>query len=91
MTANPAYTVYIKSGAEKQIKSLPRHYKESITKEILNLGANPRPYGVKKLAGLENHYRIRVGPFRVIFTIHDDKLIVVVIRVGARKDICRGF
>ena len=91
MTANSAYTVYIKSGAEKQLKSLPRNYQEKITEAILSLGGNPRPHGVRKLAGLENHYRIRGGPFRIIFTIHDDALIVVVIRVGARKDIYRGL
>jgi mRNA interferase RelE/StbE len=85
------YTVYIKSGAEKQLKKLVKSYKKIITEEILALGDNPRPHGSRKLTALPDHYRIRVGPYRVIYTIQDEKLVVVVIRIGARKDIYREF
>ena len=91
MTADTTYTVYIKSGAEKQLKDIHKNYQKRITEAILALGKNPRPDGVRKLAGLENHYRIRVGPSRVIFTIKDNELIVVVIRIGARKEVYRGL
>lgn len=85
------YTVYIKSGAEKQLKKPPKSYRKVVTEEIFALGDNPRPHGVRKLTALPGHYRIRVGPYRVIYTIQDEKLIVVVIRIGARKEIYRGL
>jgi mRNA interferase RelE/StbE len=54
------------------------------------LADQPRPAGVKKLQGLEDTYRIRVGNFRVLYQIFDVKLVVLVIDVGDRKDIYRG-
>jgi mRNA interferase RelE/StbE len=53
------------------------------------LAAEPRPPGVAKLQGDENLWRIRVGQYRIVYEIHDDRLIVLVVRVGDRKDIYR--
>jgi mRNA interferase RelE/StbE len=57
-----------------------------IKASISDLADNPRPYGYKKLKG-EDAYRIRVGNYRVIYEIEDDKIIVIVVSVGHRKDI----
>ncbi len=54
----------------------------------VNLAEDPRPSGVKKLSG-RDAWRIRVGKYRVIYEVHDDKLIILVISIGQRKDICR--
>jgi mRNA interferase RelE/StbE len=53
------------------------------------LAENPRPPGCKKLRGGENLWRIRVGDFRVIYEIHDDVLVIVVVSVGNRRDVYR--
>ena len=53
------------------------------------LAANPRPKGVKKLSGPDDLYRIRVGDYRIVYQIHDDRLIVLVVRIGHRKDVYR--
>jgi mRNA interferase RelE/StbE len=53
---------------------------------VTALGANPRPPGCKKLTGV-NAWRIRAGDWRVIYQIHDSRLIVLVIRVGHRREI----
>ncbi len=53
------------------------------------LAVNPRPKGVKKLSGLDDLYRIRVGDYRIVYQIHDDRLIVLVVRIGHRKDVYR--
>ncbi len=53
------------------------------------LAANPRPKGVKKLTGLDNLYRIRAGDYRIVYQIRDDRLIVLVVRIGHRKDVYR--
>ncbi|MCE5317539.1 MAG: type II toxin-antitoxin system RelE/ParE family toxin [Parachlamydia sp.] len=47
--------------------------------------------GQIKLKGSENLFRIRVGPYRIIYTIQDDKLIVLVLEIGDRKDIYKGY
>ena len=53
------------------------------------LAANPRPRGVKKLTGLDDLYRIRVADYRIVYQIQDDRLIVLVVRIGHRKDVYR--
>ena len=49
----------------------------------------PQPKGVKKLTGAEDLYRIRVGNYRVVYQIQDNCLIVLVVRIGHRKDVYR--
>ena len=58
-----------------------------ITETILNLADNPRPFGVKKLEGFDDFYRIKKGNHRIIYTIEDDILTVEVLKVGNRKDV----
>jgi mRNA interferase RelE/StbE len=50
---------------------------------------NPRPQGVKELAGEEDLYRIREGGHRIVSTIQDKKLIVLVVKIGDRKEVYR--
>jgi mRNA interferase RelE/StbE len=54
------------------------------------LRTNPRPPGVVKLAGDDNLWRIRIGDYRVVYEIHDNRLIVLVLRVAHRKDVSRS-
>ena len=84
-----AYSVLLKSSAEKSLKKQPRPAQVRLIEAINKLGANPRPPGVTKLQGDGNLWRICVGPYRVVYEIHDDKLIVLVVRIGDRKDIYR--
>jgi mRNA interferase RelE/StbE len=60
-----------------------------LVKRLKTLRDNPRPQGVKKLVGEENLYRIREGDYRLIYTIEDKKLIVLVVKIGDRKEIYR--
>jgi len=53
------------------------------------LGANPRPPGCKALRGTYSGYRIRVGAYRALYTVDDDRGIVTVYEVVHRKDVCR--
>ena len=57
-----------------------------ISKKRYNLAENPRPHGYKKLKG-QDAYRIRVGNYRVIYTVFDSELIIDVMSVGDRKDV----
>jgi len=58
---------------------------------IDTLAHEPRPRGAKKLAGEEGLYRIRVGDIRVLYVVRDRELIVLVLEIGPRKDVYRGF
>jgi mRNA interferase RelE/StbE len=90
MTERKRYALELSSSAEKALERLPKNVVVRIDKAINSLADDPRPRGYKKLVGTENDYRIRVGDYRIIYSIEDDKLIVLVVDVGHRKDIYRG-
>jgi mRNA interferase RelE/StbE len=82
-----SYKVVISKSAEKEISKLPVKEVLKIKETILDLADNPRPYGVKKLEGFDDFYRIKKGNYRIIYTIEDDILTVEVLKVGNRKDV----
>jgi mRNA interferase RelE/StbE len=81
------YRVIIDKRVLKSLDKIPAIYLSSIKKAINNLGNNPRPFGNIKLAGSKNSYRIRVGVYRIIYTIADDILIVEVIKIDHRGNV----
>lgn len=89
-TGGTDYTVEFTRPALKEFLALPRDAQEQIGPRINALAQNPRPRGVEKLKGVEGQYRIRVGRYRVVYTIQDDRLIVLVLRVADRRDVYRG-
>jgi mRNA interferase RelE/StbE len=84
-----AYQVLFNPRARRDLKKLPRAVAERVAIEIDGLAADPRPPGVKKMHGDDNLWRIRVGAYRVVYEIHDGRLIVLIVRVADRKDIYR--
>ena len=84
------YQIQITPAAQKAIQKLPAVARGRVEDAIEKLADQPRPAGVKKLRGLDDTYRIRVGDFRVLYQIFDAKLIVLIIEVGDRKDVYRG-
>lgn len=83
------YRVVFEKKYIKDLKHIHAAYHEAIKTACLSLGINPRPDGYIKLKGTDDLFRIRVGPYRIIYTIQDDKLIVLVLEIGDRKDIYR--
>lgn len=79
------YQVLLESSARRQIKKLPLSVQENVLARITDLGTNPRPSGCKKLKGRKNQYRIRVGSYRVIYSVEDDALVIRVVRAGHRQ------
>ena len=84
-----AYSILLAPPAERQLMSLTDSVQKRIVKRLKSLRENPRPQGVKKLAGEEDLYRIREGNYRIIYTIQDKELIVLVVKVGDRKEVYR--
>lgn len=85
------YKVLFEKKYTKDLKHIHPSYHKSIMETALSLGSNPRPEGHIKLKGSENLFRVRVGPYRIIYTIQDDKLIVLVLEIGDRKDIYKNY
>jgi mRNA interferase RelE/StbE len=80
------YKIEIKKSAVKEISNLPQKELLKILSKIESLADNPRPIGAIKLSG-DDRYRLRVGIYRILYQIFDDRLIVIVVKVGHRKDI----
>lgn len=83
------YRVLFEHKAVKDLARLPRDVQVCIRDAIDVLQDNPRPPGVKKLEGSTDLYRIPVGDYRVLYRIEDDVLVILIIRIGHRKDIYR--
>jgi mRNA interferase RelE/StbE len=82
------YKIEILSSADRALRKINLSERATIAKRINKLSENPRPYGYKKL---ENNdlYRIRVGDYRVIYQIHDNDLLILIVRIGHRREIYR--
>lgn len=64
------YQIIIERKAQKEAEKIPTNYRSAIDKAITSLASNPRPHGSKKLTEKEG-YRIRVGNYRILYTIDD--------------------
>ena len=80
------YKIQILKSADKTLRNVARKERVKIVEQISQLAEKPRPFGCKKLRGTE-FYRIRIGDYRVIYKIEDEVLLILVIRIGHRKDI----
>ena len=78
------YKIEIKKSAVKEISKLPKNVLKRVVTKIKSLGDEPRPTGCKKLTADEK-YRIRVGEYRILYSIEDEKLVIYVVKVSHRK------
>lgn len=83
------YTVRLTAAVRREIRRLDRQVQERVTRAAYALGNNPRPRGALKLSGVENQWRIRVGEYRIVYEIHDDVVLVLVVRVDHRSQAYR--
>lgn len=83
-----AYEVRISETAAKTIAAMHPNVIERIKRKILALADDPAPAGVKKLQG-EGAYRVRVGDYRIVYSIDRGQLIVWIVRVAHRREVYR--
>ena len=81
------YRVGISRRAVKAIAGLERADQLRVRATIDLLAGEPRPPGCVKLAGEASAYRVRVGDFRIVYDVIDDRLVIQVVRVGHRREI----
>lgn len=84
------YELRFKASVAKDLRGIPKADVRRILTRIEALRDDPRAPGCEKLAGNEELYRVRQGIYRVVYGIHDEQVIMEVIRVGHRRDVDRG-
>lgn len=85
-----AYQVSILPEALRTLTKLDEGVRRRVAAKIDQLAENPRPSGAKALQGDRKGYlRIRVGDWRVVYRVEDDKLLVLVVRIGHRGEVYR--
>lgn len=80
------YRIEIKKSAAKELGKIKGKNQKRIIERIRSLAQDPRPLGSKKLSG-EEKYRIRQGDYRILYQIFDDTVLVVVVKIGHRRDV----
>jgi mRNA interferase RelE/StbE len=84
------YQIEVSRPARRQLKKLDLAVRKKVSRRIDRLAEDPRPHGVVKLTDVSpSLYRVREGQYRILYTINDDKLIVLVIRIGHRSEVYR--
>lgn len=85
------YRVEFGSSAYRGFAKLEPSVRIRVAARIEELADDPRPRTAKRLVAPEELYRIRVGAYRVVYAVEDDVLIVLVLKIGHRRDIYRGL
>ena len=83
-----SYSLRIKPSAVKEIEAVPKKDRQRIVSRIRALADNPRPVGCEKLAG-QDKYRVRQGRYRIVYSVSDSNLVVLVVKVAHRKEVYR--
>lgn len=86
---NNEYRVLINPAAWAQIMALDAKQQARVVETIESLEQNARPSGVVKLAGNDDLYRVRVGDYRIVYQVQDAQLLVLIVKVGHRRDVYR--
>ena len=89
MESKTVYKIVFSKTAEKQLDNIPKVFYIHIRNVIDKLSDNPRPAGYIKLSGSKELFRIRIGVYRIIYTIEDNILTVRVLKIAHRKEIYR--
>ena len=87
--ASVPYRLIVSNAARKEALALPREVQDRVRPAIAALADEPRPDGCVKLKDSEGFYRIRVGDYRAVYHVDDDKITVTVTRIKHRRDVYR--
>ena len=85
-----SFKIEWKQSAIKELKKLNKSAIQNIIEAVEKLSSNPHPTGSRKLRAAEYTYRLRIGQYRVIYSIHSEILVIEIIRVGHRKNIYKN-
>jgi mRNA interferase RelE/StbE len=83
------FEIEITHSAEKQLRALDRVDQQRLAKAMLALAEEPRPRGAKKLSGYDDVFRIKVVSFRVLYSVARQRLVILILKIGHRRDVYR--
>ncbi|MEI6515797.1 MAG: type II toxin-antitoxin system RelE/ParE family toxin [bacterium] len=84
-----SYAVTLLRDAQKALDKMDEGLYGRLIRAMRLLEADPRHSGVVKMSGGDDLYRVRVGDWRIVYAIRDNELIVIVIRIGHRREVYR--
>lgn len=84
------YRIELRPAAERALNKIPAADARRVLARITSLAEDPFPHGSKKIVGTE-WYRLRVGDYRVVYSIDRDRLLVLIIRIGHLREVYRGL
>jgi len=82
------YSIFFRASVRKDLESLTKNDLRRIMERIGSLAEDPRPVGCEKLSG-QDKYRIRLGNYRIVYSLQDTELTVWVVKVGHRREVYR--
>ena len=83
-----SYALFIERRAQRSLSRISAQDRDRVSRALRRLADEPRPHGVKKLSG-RDAWRLRVGDYRVLYEIHDKRLLILVVDIGHRREIYR--
>jgi mRNA interferase RelE/StbE len=83
-----SYELVFKKSVAKDLREFPKADVKRILQRIRSLADDPRPLGCEKLSGQER-YRLRQGVYRIVYEIQDQVLVVLIVKIGHRRDVYR--
>lgn len=83
------FRIELAPGASRQVRKLDPSARRRVQAAVELLAQEPRPSGARKLVGGAGEWRVRTGDYRVVYEVHEDVLLVLVVAVGHRRDIYR--
>jgi mRNA interferase RelE/StbE len=83
------YSIEVSATAERQLRKLSKRDQHRVINVIKQLGVEPRPRGCRKLRAYDDIYRVKTGVFRILYSVEDGHLLVLVLKIGHRKGIYR--
>ena len=84
-----SYELVFKKSVAKDLRDFRKRDVQRLMQRIRALADDPRPPGCEKLSGLDR-YRVRQGSYRIIYEVQDGRLVVLIVRVGHRRDVYRS-
>jgi mRNA interferase RelE/StbE len=87
---SPAYQVELRPAARRQLRKLSGDARRRVAALVDQLAIEPRPAGVKALAGRPDLLRVRSGDYRVVYAVRDEQVLVLVVALGHRSEVYRG-
>ena len=86
-----SYRVEVSATAERQIRKLPREDQLRVLRAIRPLASEPHPPGARRLRGYDDIFRIRVGTYRVFYRVEGRRPVIIILKVGHRREIYRSL